>query len=135
MADNNASTPAFNPLAGGAASSAGDAGQGSIAMPLPAAVEETSSRDLVIGGGVLLVLMVAFFFAKNGYANMLVGRRVEPRSANSAGWWMFIFLSLISVGAVLAAVNRSVLLTPMVAGPLCLGAIVALVLMLLAGRR
>ena len=96
---------------------------------------EPASRDILIGGGVLLVLLVAYFFAKNAYANMLVGRRVEPRSANAAGWWLFIFLALISVGVVLAAVNRSALMAPFIVGPLALGALVALVLMLLSGRR
>jgi hypothetical protein len=112
-----------------------DTGQGSVGMPIPPGAEGASSRDLLVGGGVLLVLMVAYFFAKNAYANMLVGRRVEPRSANAAGWWLFIFLTLISVGVVLAAVNRSALMTPFIVGPLALGAIVALVLMLLSSRR
>ena len=53
-----------------------------------------SSRDMLIGGAVLLVLMVAFFFAKNAYANLLVGKRVQPRSANAAGWWLWVFLTL-----------------------------------------
>lgn len=95
----------------------------------------TSSRDMLIGGAVLLVLMVAFFFAKNAYANMLVGKRVQPRSANAAGWWLWVFLSLLSVGVVLAAVNGSVLMTPFIVGPLALGVIVALVLMLVSGKR
>ena len=94
-----------------------------------------SSRDMLIGGAVLLVLVVAFFFAKNAYANMLVGRRVEPRSANAAGWWLWVFLTLLSVGVVLATVSGSVLMTPFIVGPLVVGAIVALVLMLITGRR
>lgn len=94
-----------------------------------------SSRDMLVGGAVLLVLMVAFFFAKNAYANMLVGRRVEPRSANAAGWWLWVFLTLISVGVVLATVSRSALMTPFIIGPLALGAIVALVLMIITGKR
>lgn len=117
-----------------APASQADIGQGSVGMPIPPG-EGASSRDLLVGGGVLLVLMVAYFFAKNAYANMLVGRRVEPRSANAAGWWLFIFLTLISVGVVLAAVNRSALMAPFIVGPLALGAIVALVLMLLSSRR
>ena len=94
-----------------------------------------SSRDMLIGGAVLLVLMVAFFFAKSAYANMLVGKRVEPRSANAAGWWLWVFLSLLSVGVVLAAVSGSTLMTPFIVGPLALGAIVALVLMIISGKR
>ena len=93
------------------------------------------SRDFLFGGVILLILMVAFFFAKNAYANMLVGKRVEPRSANAAGWWMWIFLSLLALGVILAAVGGSVLMTPFIVGPLVLGALVALVLMLLSGRR
>lgn len=95
---------------------------------------EASPRDFLIGGAVLLVLLVAFFFAKNAYATMLVGRRVEPRSANAAGWWLFVFLALVATGGVLAAVNPAAL-TPFIVGPLVLGALVALVLMLLSGRR
>lgn len=95
----------------------------------------SSSRDMLIGGAILLVLMVAFFFAKNAYANMLVGKRVQPRSANAAGWWLWVFLSLLSVGVVLAAVNGSVLRTPFIVGPLALGAIVALALVIMSGKR
>lgn len=127
--------PTTAPAAPPAAASQADIGQSSVGMPIPPSAEGASSRDLLVGGGVLLVLMVAYFFAKNAYANMLVGRRVEPRSANAAGWWLFIFLTLISVGVVLAAVNRSALMTPFIVGPLALGAIVALVLMLLSSRR
>lgn len=94
-----------------------------------------SSRDMLVGGAVLLVLMVAFFFAKNAYANHLVGKRVQPRSANAAGWWLWVFLTLITVGVVLAAVSGSVLMTPYIVGPLVLGAIVSLVLMLISGKR
>lgn len=133
----NAPAPTAAPAPDAPASQApqADTGQGSVGMPIPPGAEGASSRDLLVGGGVLLVLMVAYFFAKNAYANMLVGRRVEPRSANAAGWWLFIFLTLISVGVVLAAVNRSALMTPFIVGPLALGAIVALVLMLLSSRR
>ena len=94
-----------------------------------------SSRDMLIGGAVLLVLMVAFFFAKNAYANLLVGKRVQPRSANAAGWWLWVFLTLLSVGVVLAAVSGSALMTPFIVGPLVLSAIVALILMLISGKR
>lgn len=113
----------------------------STAISMPAGIninlgsEGPSSRDMLIGGAVLLVLIVAFFFAKNAYANMLVGKRVEPRSANAAGWWLWVFLSLLSVGVVLAAVSGSALMTPFIVAPLALGAVVALVLMIISGKR
>ncbi len=95
----------------------------------------TSSRDNLIGGAILLVLFVAFFFAKNAYANMLVGKRVPPGKANAAGWWLFIFLASLSTGVVLAAVNAAKFLAPLIIGPLAAVGLLALVLMLVSGRK
>ena len=108
-------------------------GASPIRIDIPA--HGASSRDILVGGAILIVLMVAFFFAKNAYANMLVARRVEPRAANAAGWWLWVFLSLLSVGVVLAAVSRSTLMAPFIVGPLGVGALVSMVLMLVSGRR
>ena len=47
---------------------------------------DTSARDLVLGAGVFLVLMVVFFFARNAFTQHLVVRRVAPSKAGSAGW-------------------------------------------------
>lgn len=106
------------------------------AMPgLPAEAVNTGSRDLMIGGAVLLVLFIAFFFAKNAYANTLVGKRVPPAKANSAGWWMFIFLASLATGVVLTAVNSAKYLAPMFIGPLGVVALVALILMIVSGRK
>lgn len=102
---------------------------------LPPDAVNTGSRDLMIGGAVLLVLFIAFFFAKTAYANGLVGKRVPPSKANAAGWWMFIFLASLATGVVLAAVNSAKYLSPLFIGPLGLVAVVALVLMLLSGRK
>lgn len=89
---------------------------------------DTSSRDSLIGGAVLLVLFVAFFFAKNAYANGLVGKRVSPNKANASGWWLFIFLASLATAVVLAAVNSHKFLAPLFMGPLVLVGLVALVL-------
>lgn len=96
---------------------------------------DTSSRDLLIGGAVLLVLFVAFFFAKNAYANMLVGKRVPPNKANAAGWWLFIFLASLSTGVVLAGVNPARYVAPLVMGPLGFIALTTLVLTFVSGRK
>lgn len=89
---------------------------------------DTSSRDTLIGGAVLLVLFVAFFFAKNAYANGLVAKRVSPNKANASGWWLFIFLASLATAVVLAAVNSHKFLAPLFMGPLVLVGLVALVL-------
>jgi len=96
---------------------------------------DTSSRDLMIGGAILLVLFVAFFFARGAYANTLVAKRVPPNKANAAGWWLFVFLASLSVGVVLSAVNPARFLAPLIIGPLAVVAVVAVVLMILSGRK
>ena len=96
---------------------------------------DTSSRDLMIGGGILLVLLVGFFFAKNAWANTLVAKRVPPNKANSAAWWLFVFLASVSAGVVLSVVSASRFMTPMVLGPLGAVGLVGLVLALVTGRK
>ena len=96
---------------------------------------DTSSRDALIGGGVLLVLFIAFFFTKNAYANTLVAKRIQPGKANAAGWWLFIFLASLSTGVVLAAINAPKFMAPLIIGPLTLIGLIALVLMLLSSRK
>jgi len=101
---------------------------------LPGAAD-TSSRDLLVGGGILLVLFIAFFFAKNAYANNLVVKRVPPNKANAAGWWLFIFLASLSTGVVLAAVNAAKFLAPLIIGPIIAVGLLALILTFVSGRK
>lgn len=98
-------------------------------------VSDTSSRDLMIGGGILLVLFVAFFFAKNAYANTLVAKRIPPNKANAAGWWLFIFLASLATGVVLITVNAARFMTPMIIGPMAALALVSLVFTVVSGRK
>ncbi|MGK5075753.1 hypothetical protein [Janthinobacterium sp. ZB1P44] len=100
-----------------------------------AGTTDTSSRDTLIGGVVLLLLFIAFFFAKNAYANGLVAKRVPPNKANASGWWLFIFLASLATGVVLAAVNAHKFLAPLFMGPLVLVGLVALLLTFTSSRR
>lgn len=96
---------------------------------------DTSSRDLLIGGAILIVLFIGYFFARGAYANSLVAKRVPPNKANAAGWWLFIFLASLSVGVVLSAVNPARFLAPLIIAPLAVVALVALVLMIISSRK
>ncbi len=106
-----------------------------VAVNLGTPGVDTSSRDLMIGGAILLVLLAAFFFAKNAYANTLVAKRVPPNKANAAAWWLFVFLASVSTGVVLSAVSASKFMTPLVLGPLAAVGLVGLVLALVTGRK
>lgn len=97
--------------------------------------ENTSSRDLLIGGAILLVLFVAFFFAKNAYANGLVAKRLPPDRANASSWWLFIFLAALATGVVLIAVNSARFMAPLVIGPLAVVSLAALVLTFTSSRN
>jgi len=101
----------------------------------PASATDTSARDTLIGGAVLLVLFIAFFFAKNAYANGLVAKRLPPNKANASGWWLFIFLASLATAVVLAAVNAHKFLAPLFMGPLLLVGLVALVLTFTSSRN
>ncbi|MEJ7807609.1 MAG: hypothetical protein WKG03_17000 [Telluria sp.] len=100
-----------------------------------APVTDTSSRDLAIGGGVFLVLLIIYFFVRNAYVHHLVVKRVAPSSAGSAGWLLFVGLSFVSAAAVLAIINASKFLTFAVTAPLVIVGLVALVAALFVGRR
>jgi hypothetical protein len=101
----------------------------------PARATDTSTRDVAIGGAIFLVMLVAFFFARNAYVHHLVVRRVAPSTAGTAGWLLFLGLGFLSAAAVLAIVNASKYLTFGVTAPLVLVGLVALIAALFTGRR
>ncbi len=133
-----ASTPSSSAASSAsAAASAASASTGAIEVSPAAGVPatDTSTRDLAIGATVFVVLLIAYFFARNAYVHHLVVRRVAPSAAGSAGWLLFLGLSFMSAAAVLAMINASRFLTFAVTGPLVLVGLVALVAALLVGRR
>lgn len=101
---------------------------------IPMIQEETGSRDLVIAGGIIVVLLIAFFFLKRGFANSLVKKRISPSKASMAGWWLFICLSSIAIGAVLAAVNPAKFLSALILGPLGTVALISAILTFTSSR-
>ena len=128
--------PASAPPAADATAAASATGTTEPAPAFDAAgTTDTSSRDTLIGGVVLLLLFIAFFFAKNAYADGLVAKRVPPNKANASGWWLFIFLASLATGVVLAAVNAHKFLAPLFMAPLVLVGLVALLLTFTSSRR
>lgn len=121
-----------------AAAVAGNTASANTAAPIGiegARELDTSTRDLTLGGGIFLVLLLAFFFARGAYVNHLVARRVAPSSAGSAGWLLFIGLSFLSASLVLALINSAKYLNFWVTAPLLLVGFGCLVGALLTGRR
>lgn len=128
-ANSTASQPQPAPLAG----AEGNALAGTVMPePLPTGPQP---RDYAIAGVSFIVLVVAFFFAKNAYANHLARRRVPPGAATSAGWWLFICLASFGLASILAILSPEKFLTPLTMAPLCLIGVIAIVLMLISGKR
>jgi hypothetical protein len=100
-----------------------------------APLRDASTRDLMIGSAVFLVLIIIYFFVRNAYVHHLVVRRVAPSSAGSAGWLLFVGLCFVSAAAELAIINTARYLTPMVTGPLIVVGVLALIAALMVGRR
>lgn len=68
----------------------------------------TSTKEMVIACGAVLVAALIFFFIKNAVSKMLVSSyRKSPRSADMAGWALYCVLLLASITAVLAVLDSS----------------------------
>ena len=115
MADQN-SQSALPPLSLTTGSSAPS--NTGIPVTFPTEVEGTSSKQMLIGGGVLLALAIIFFFIRNSYVNYLVGsQKRSPNNAGMAGWGLFgglLFASAIGC----AAIVNTAYLSALVIGPL-----------------
>lgn len=98
-------------------------------------VTDVQPRDYLIAGGILFILIIAFFFAKTAYSNYLAKKRVPTGSANAAGWWLFIFMTGLASAAVLSILSPIKFMNIIFMGPLLLVSLVALVLMFVTGRR
>ena len=101
----------------------------------PEEQSDTSTRDFSIGFGVLMVLMIAFWFVKNAYANSLVAKRITPRSANTAGLCLWFFLTTLSAGIILSIINPDKFITINYMGALGVLGVIFFVLMFVTGRR
>lgn len=125
-----AAASASTPATGGGTTGIGIEG---VAQAPQAA--DTSTRDLTLGGGIFLVLLLAFFFARGAYVNHLVARRVAPSSAGSAGWLLFIGLAFLSASVVLALINPDQYLRWAITAPLMVVGFCTLIGAILTGRR
>ena len=84
---------------------------------IPITTNTTSTRDMLIGGAVLVVLFVIFFFIKNFWANNLVKEKVSPSNAEASGWGLFLLLATLSTVAVLLVINTTKFFTLLAMGP------------------
>jgi len=88
-----------------------------------------SSKDIMIGFGILLALTIISFFIRNAFINYLSGKdfKRSPNNASMAGWCLFGGLFFLSVLACLGMVAK-IYLTAVVIYPLSVLSIIFFVL-------
>lgn len=101
----------------------------------PDVLEGPTSKDLAIGGGVMLAAAIIFFVIRNAYVNYLVGSlKRSPNNAGLAGWGLFGGLFFGSAIGCLAIVGKS-LMQIMYIAPLGALSVVCFVLMALVSSK
>lgn len=87
-----------------------------------------SSKDVMIGGGSLLVLAVVFFFIRNAFVNYLVDSlKRSPNNAGLAGWGLFGGLLFGAAIGSIALISKS-FLTVMYIAPLAAISLICFIL-------
>jgi hypothetical protein len=102
-----------------------------VAEPAAAVQAPAGNKNMLIGGILLALLAVLFFFIRNAYANYLVGSlKRAPNAANLAGWALFGSFFFASAIGSLALGNDAWLSLPVLVAlaglsTVCLGLCVA----------
>ncbi|MFI4985851.1 MAG: hypothetical protein ACHQF3_00255 [Alphaproteobacteria bacterium] len=93
--------------------------------------------EAIIGAGVLVVLMIAFFFLKQAFENNLIAAMARPRKAAHAAWLLFITLTVIAATVVFGYLAKIWLLLPVfgVLAAICVLLIIVFMVSLASARR
>ncbi len=95
-----------------------------------------SSKDVMIGAGLLLVAAVAYFFIRGAYVNFLVSsHKRSPNSAGMAGWALFGTLLFPTAIGALALIDKTKFLSLPFIIPLAGVGVVCLVLTIVSSMR
>lgn len=107
-------------------------------MPVPIDADlglGPSSKDVMIGGGSLLVLAVIFFFIRNAFVNYLVSSlKRSPNNAGLAGWMLFGGLLFGAAIGSIALISKS-FLTVMYIAPLAALSLICFILCLVVASK
>lgn len=130
MADNSGLPPLDNTKA--------DSQPTTSEMPAPINIDlglGPSSKDVMIGGGLLLVLAVIFFFIRNAFVNYLVGSlKRSPNNAGLSGWMLFGGLLFGAAIGSIALISKSYL-TIMYIAPLAALSLICFTLCFVVAAR
>jgi hypothetical protein len=98
-------------------------------------LEKHSSKDIMIGGGVLLALTIIFFFIRNAFVNYLVSSlKRSPNNAGLAGWLLFGGLFFGSSIGCLALISNA-FLTRLYIAPLAVLSLIFFILCIVVAAK
>ncbi len=82
----------------------------------PEIVVGPTSKDIMIGGGALLVLAIVFFFIRISFVNYLTGSSMKrsPNNAGMAGWGLFGGLFFGGAIGCTALVSKTYMTMPLI---------------------
>jgi len=104
-----------------------------IDVPFLPVGSTTSTKEMVITSGALLVTAIIFFLVKNFVSKMLVSSyKKSPRSAEMAGWSLFCVLLLASITAALAILDSTKFLSIPYLIPISLAMLASLIMFFVA---
>lgn len=105
----------------------------SMGVPFLPVGSTTSTKEMVIAFGAVLVAAIIFFFVKNFVSKMLVSsQKKSPRTADMAGWSLFCVLLLAAIIAVLAILDSTRFLSLPYLIPIGLATVVSLIIFFIA---
>lgn len=107
-------------------------------MPAPINIDlglGPSSKDVMIGGGSLLVFAVIFFLVRNAFVNYLVSSlKRSPNNAGLSGWGLFGGLFFGAAIGSIALTSKSFLIITYIA-PLAVLSVICFILCLVVASK
>mgnify|MGYP000892656349 FL=1 len=94
---------------------------GQLQIPnVPEALVGPSTKEVMIGAGVFLVLTIVFFFIRNAFVNYMIGPSMKrsPNNAGMAGWGLFgglLFAGALGCAALVSMTYITMLLVILLA--------------------
>jgi hypothetical protein len=96
-----------------------------------------SSKDMMIGGGALLVLTIVFFFIRISFVNYLIGPSMKrsPNNAGMAGWGLFGGLFFGAALGCAALVSKTYMTLPLIIAMSVLSLICFVITFVVASKK
>lgn len=104
-------------------------------LPSNTTGKEIATKELLIAFGAVLAAAIIFFIIKNYVSKMLVSTyKKSPRSADMAGWFLFLVLLLATVAAALGILDSTRLFSLIYLIPLGVAILLSIIMFIVALR-